>query len=213
MTRELIARNGGGDLYIYLQVSRGADVGRNPAPLPDLHTVFAFCAPLPQQSADTKSRGIPAVTANDTRWARCDIKSVALLPNVLLRQQAVDAGAAETLLLRDGQLTEASSATVHVVIDTRLVTPPPSAQILPGTTRDVVELLADRCGIARRTATIAAGQLRSASEIMISSSLREVLPVTQLDGQTVGTGRPGPVWQRLRAEFDRYKQEVAATPW
>ncbi len=213
MTRQLIARNGGGDLYIYLQVSRGADVGRNPAPFPDLHTVFAFCGPWPVQPASITTDGIAGITAPDPRWARCDIKSVGLLPNILLRQAAVDAGAGETLMLRNGFLTEATSAAAHVVIDGVLLTPPESMQILPGTTRSVIELLADQIQLPRKTTAISEAQLRSATEILISSALREVLPLTHLDGKPVGAGVPGPVWRRLRTAFDQYKVTVASAPW
>ncbi len=213
LTRQLIDRNGGGDLYIYLQVSRGADEGRNPAPLPDLHTVFAFCGHWPTQPADVLVSGIAAITAEDPRWARCDIKSVGLLPNVLLRQMAVDVGAAETILLRDGCLTEATSAAVHIVAGGELLTPPASAHILPGTTGDVVAMLADRIGQPRRAVPVTDKELRAASEIMISSALREILPVTRLDGCLLGDGRPGPVWRQLRAAFDAYKQSVSGKPW
>lgn len=213
MTRQLIERNGGGNLYIYLQVSRGADAGRNPAPLPDLHTVFAFCGPWPVQPPGIATLGIACITAPDPRWARCDIKSVGLLPNVLLRQAAVDAGAGETLMLRDGLLTEATSATAHVVVGGVLLTPPESMQILPGTTRSVIELLADQTGLPRKTIAISEAQLRAADEILISSALREVLPVTRLDGKPVGSGKPGPAWRRLRTAFDQYKVALATEPW
>src|SRR6201988_1888990 len=132
----LIARNGGGDQYVYWQVTRGAEFGRNHAPLPNIpRTVFAFCAPLPAPSAETLEKGVACVTAKDTRWARCDVKSVSLLANVLLRQQAVDANAAETILLRDGELMEASASAVHIVTGGVIVSPPQSRRILPGTTR------------------------------------------------------------------------------
>ncbi len=118
---------------MYLQVSRGAEFGRNHAPLPEVEpTVFGFCAPLPATTPEQLERGVACVTAQDTRWARCDIKSVALLANVLLRQQAVEAGAAETILLRDGWLTDASASAVHVVRDGEILTPPRSHQLLPG---------------------------------------------------------------------------------
>ena len=121
----LIERNGGGDQYVYWQVTRGAELGRNHAPLPEIpRTVFAFCAPLPASQRGTLENGVACVTAQDTRWARCDIKSVSLLANVLLRQLAVDAGAAETILLRDGELTGGSASAVHVVIDGEIRTPP-----------------------------------------------------------------------------------------
>jgi D-alanine transaminase len=210
----LIARNGGGDQYIYWQVTRGAERGRNHAPLPDIpRTVFAFCAPLPVASPAVLEQGAACVTAEDTRWARCDIKSVALLANVLLRQLAVDAGAAETILLRNGELMEASASTVHVVVGGELRTPPNSRKILPGTTRSVVEELAARTGVPFRAAAVSEAELRGADEIWISAATREVQPVTTLDGKPVGAGRPGPVWRRVYDEFQRWKQELQHQPW
>jgi D-alanine transaminase len=210
----LIARNGGGDQYVYWQVTRGAEPGRNHAPLPDIpRTVFAFCAPLPVASPATLEKGVTCVTAEDTRWARCDIKSVALLANVLLRQLAVDAGAAETILLRNGELMEASASTVHVVIGGELRTPPNSRKILPGTTRGVVEELAARTGLPCRAAAVSEADLRRAEEIWISAATREVQPVTTLDGSRVGAGRPGPLWRRVYDEFQRWKQELQHQPW
>jgi len=210
----LIARNGGGDQYIYWQVTRGAERGRNHAPLPDIaRTVFAFCAPLPVASPAVLEQGAACVTAEDTRWARCDIKSVALLANVLLRQLAVDAGAAETILLRNGELMEASASTVHVVVGGELRTPPNSRKILPGTTRGVVEELASRTGVPFRAAAVGESELRAADEIWISAATREVQPVTTLDGRPVGTGRPGPLWRRVYDEFQRWKQELQHQPW
>jgi D-alanine transaminase len=210
----LIERNGGTDCYLYWQVTRGAQNGRTHAPLPDIpRTVFAFCAPWPAAAAGSLEEGVACVTAADTRWARCDIKSVALLANVLLRQQSVDAGAAETILLRDGELTEACAAAVHVVIGGTLVVPPNSHQILPGTTRGVVEELAARAALACRAAAVSEAQLRAADEIWLSAAIREVQPVTRLDGRAVGSGKPGPVWRRVYAELQRYKRELAGTPW
>jgi D-alanine transaminase len=210
----LITRNGGGDQYVYWQVTRGVEHGRNQAPLPDIpRTVFAFCAPLPAQPAAVFEDGIACITAVDTRWARCDVKSINLLANALLRQLATDADAAETILLRDGELTEASSAAVHVVFGGELHTPPHSRRILPGTTRGAVEELATRARIPHRTRSISEAELRNADEIWISSAVREVLPVSTLDGKPVGTGKPGPIWRRVREEFQRYKQELAREPW
>src|ERR1700761_1854294 len=126
----LVTRNGGGNLYVYWQVTRGAEFGRNHAPLPKVpRTVFAFCAPLPVTSAATLENGVACITAEDTRWAQCDIKSVSLLANILLRQQAIEANAAETILLKDGQFREASSSAVHVVTDGVIVSPPRSRSI------------------------------------------------------------------------------------
>src|SRR6185369_10093608 len=140
---KLVAANGGGDQYVYLHLSRGAEFGRNHAPLPQIPpTVFVYCSPWPQPAEKTLREGLSCITTADTRWARCDIKSVALLANVLLRQLAVDAGANEAILLRDGELMEASASTVHVVRNGVLLTPPNSSRILPGTSRSVVEELA-----------------------------------------------------------------------
>ncbi len=214
--RGLIARNDGAssDLYIYVQVTRGAEYGRNHAPLPVVpRTVFAFAAPWPDGRAGWREKGLPAVTAQDTRWARCDIKSVSLLSNVLLRQLAVDAGASETLLLRDGQLTDASASSVHAVIGGVLRTPPNSWKLLPGTTRGVLEEVAEKAGVVWRSAPVSETELRSASEILIGAATREVQPVTSLDGKPVGDGKPGPVWRRLYDAYQDYKREVAGTPW
>ena len=210
----LIARGGGGDQYLYWQVTRGAELGRNHAPLPQVpRTVFAFSCPLPATSAAVLEKGLACVTAADTRWARCDIKSTALLANVLLRQLAVDAAAAETILLRDGQLTDASASAVHAVIAGELRTPPNSREILPSTTRAVVEELATRIGIPWRAAPVSESQLRGAEEIWISAATREVQPVTSLDGRPVGAGRPGALWSRVYGEFQRWKRELQGKPW
>lgn len=210
----LITRNGAGNQYIYLQVSRGAEFGRNHAPLPDIEpTVFAFCAPWPTTSPQVLQGGLACITATDTRWARCDIKSVALLANVLLRQLACDANAQETILLRAGMLVEASASTVHIVSDGVVVTPPDSTQILPGTTRSVTEELADELGVKRITRAVSETELRGAAEIWLAAATREISPVTRLDGIAVGSGKPGPLWQRLRAAFDAMKQRLAREPW
>lgn len=211
---ELITRNGGGDQYIYWQVTRGAEFGRNHAPLPKIpRTVFAFCAPLPVTSVAVLENGVQCVTAQDTRWAQCDIKSVSLLANILLRQQAVDANAAETILLRDGELMEASSSAVHVVLGGTVVSPPNSRKILPGTTRSAMEEVATAAGIAFRSAAVTEQQLRSADEVWISAATREVQPVTMLDGKPIGSGRPGPLWRRVHDQWNRYKRELAGQPW
>jgi D-alanine transaminase len=216
--RGLIEKNsskeGPADLYIYVQVTRGAEYGRNHAPLPEVpRTVFAFAAPWPEGRAGWRETGLPAVTAPDSRWARCDIKSVSLLANVLLRQLAVDEGASECLLLRDGQLTDASASSVHAVIGGELRTPPNSWKLLPGTTRGVIEEVADRAGVACRSVEVSEAELRAASEILLGAATREIQPVTMLDGKPVGGGKPGPVWRKLYDAYQAYKREVAGTPW
>jgi D-alanine transaminase len=216
--REIIAKliepNGAIDQYVYWQVTRGAPLERNHAPLPDIpRTVFAFASPFPKASASVIENGVACVTARDTRWARCDIKSVSLLANVLLRQLAVDANASETILLREGQLTEASSSAVHVIINGEIRTPPQSWLILPGTTRGAVEKMAERLGISHRSVNVTEGELRSADEIWLSAAVREMSAVTLLDGRRVGDGKVGPLYRKVREAFEQYKQELAPKAW
>jgi D-alanine transaminase len=214
--RGLISRNAieAADSYVYVQVTRGAEHGRNHAPLPDVpRTVFAFAAPWPEGRAGWRENGLPCVTAQDTRWARCDIKSVSLLANVLLRQLACDDSASECILLRGQELTDASASSVHVVIDGELRTPPNSWKLLPGTTRGVIEEVAQKAGVRWRSAAVSESELRAASEILLGAATREVQPVTSLDGKPVGTGKPGPVWRKLFDAFQQLKRELAGTPW
>ena len=210
---ELITRNGGGDMYLYLQVTRGAEDGRNHA-WPDslTPTVFAYASALPPLSAEVQANGVAAITAQDIRWARRDIKSTSLLANVLLKKQAVNAGAFETILLQDGMLTEGASTTVHVIVRGEIHTPPNGHVILPGTTRSVVEELAGSIGLLTRSVAVSEAQLRGAEEIWLAFSTRGVLPVTRLDGKPVGSGKPGLQFQRMHAAFLRYIAELQSTP-
>lgn len=210
---ELSARNGGGDIYLYVQVTRGAELDRNHAiPAGLTPTVFAMAMTLPPLADAAKQNGVVAITAPDPRWKRCDIKSTALLGNVLAKSLAVDAGAMEAILLADGWLREGSSTSVIVVKDGALHAPPDGPEILPGTTRALVYELAARTGIPAHVAPVPEAALRSADEVLIAFATRGVLPVTTLDGRPVGTGRPGPVWRTLFAAFDAYVAEVAGTP-
>jgi D-alanine transaminase len=202
------------DLYVYWQVTRGTQFGRNHAPLPDIErTVFAFCAPLILPDRAALERGVSCVTAPDNRWGRCDIKSTALLANILLRERATTAGASEAILLREGLLTEGSASAVHVVVNGELLTPALSPQVLPSLTRGAVEKMAGRAGIHCRDAPVTQAQLRSASEVMLSAATREVIAVTAIDGAPVSGGQPGPVWRALYAELQKYKGELAGKPW
>lgn len=208
----LIQRNAAPDSYLYIQVSRGAEYGRNHAPPKGISpTVFAFAAPLPPIPPEKLEQGVGAVTAEDTRWARCNIKSTALLANVLLKQLAVDAGAQETILLRDGLLTEGTSTTVHVVIGGEIRTPPRSTRLLPGITQDVVTELAQAHGIPTRMTSVTEAELRAADEVFIGASTFGTYPVTRLDAKSIGHGLPGPVWKRIHALFEAYKQGLAGT--
>ena len=213
MCRELISRNSAGDAYLYLQVTRGAELGRNHAWPENLKpTWFAYVTALEPLPASILDEGVSAVTAAETRWARRDIKSTALLANILLKKLAADAGAFETIMLEDGELTEGSSTTVHVVKDGVIHTPPNGHHILPGTTRDVVTELAARLDLRCESRRVTEAMLRGADEIWLAFATRGVLPVTTLDGARVGTGKPGPVFKRMSAAFAGYTRELAATP-
>jgi len=211
--RELIARNSARDAYVYLQVTRGAELGRNHAWPDDLKpTLFAYVTALEPVPDDFLDQGVSAVTAADTRWARRDIKSTALLANILLKKLSADAGAFETILLENGELTEGSSTTVHVVKGGIIHTPPNGHRILPGTTRDVVTDLAERLNLRCESVRVSEALLRAADEIWLAFATRGVLPVTTLDGAAVGSGRPGPLFRRMSGAFADYTRELAGTP-
>ena len=210
---ELAARAGAAEQLVYIQVTRGTEFGRNhlfpPTGTPP--TLFAFTGPYPPPSAATLAQGLSAVTLQDIRRDRCDIKSVALLGNVLLRQQAQDQGAAEALLVRDGQLLEGSSSTVFIVTRGLLATPPDGHHILPGTSRDaIVELARDWRPCESRP--IAASELATCDEVWIASAGRGVLPVTRIDGRPVGDGKPGRAWQAMYARLQKHLDDIASTP-
>jgi D-alanine transaminase len=211
--QELISRNSAREAYLYLQVTRGAELGRNHAWPEDLKpTLFAYVTALEPMSPTILEHGVSAVTAADTRWARRDIKSTALLANILLKKLSADAGTFETILLENGELTEGSSTTVHVVKGGVIHTPPNGHHILPGTTRDVVTELAARLGVTCDSGRVTEDSLRAADEVWLAFSTRGVLPVTTLDGTAVGSGRPGPLFKRMNAAFTGYIHELAGTP-
>jgi D-alanine transaminase len=213
LCQELIARNFAGDAYLYLQVTRGAEFGRNHAWPEGLQpTLFGYVTPLEPAAPALMEAGVPAVTAADTRWSRRDIKSTALLANILLKKLSADAGAFETIMLEDGELTEGSSTTVHVVKDGVIRTPPNGHHILPGTTRDVVTALAARLSLRCESSRVTERELRTADEIWLAFATRGVLPVTKLDGAAVGSGKPGPLFKRISAAFSDYTHELAGTP-
>ena len=155
--------------------------------------------------------GVSAITALDIRWQRCNIKAISLLANVLLRQEAADRDVAETLMLRDGYLTEGSSSNVFIVEQGKLFAPPKNQYMLPGITYDVILELAGRHGIPHAVEMISEARLRAADEIWLTSSTKEVQAVVSLDGKTVGTGKPGPVFRRMYALYQEFKQHIMRT--
>lgn len=207
----LIERNEPEDQSLYLQITRGVAKRDHAFPENTIPTVFIMSNPLLPPTSDQIENGVSAITAPDNRWSRCDVKSTALLPNVLLRQLAVDAGCTETLLLRDGLLTEGSATNAFVIRDGIILTPPKSNLMLPGITYDLVLELAAANGVAYEVRNIAEAELISADEIWITSSSKEVLPVTTLNGNLVGSGHPGPVFKRMHGLYQDYKVQVMRT--
>ena len=213
LCQELIERNSAKEAHIYLQVTRGAEFGRNHAWPDGLQpTVFAYITAMEPLPPAFLEHGVAAVTAAETRWARRDIKSTALLANVLLKRLAADAGAFETIMLENGELTEGSSTTVHVVKGGVIHTPPNGRQILPGTTRDVITLLAGRLNVRCETTRVSEAALKAADEIWLAFATRGLLPVTTLDGAAVGPGKPGPLFKRMSGAFIEYTHELEGTP-
>lgn len=210
LVQELVERNGGGDLSVYLQVTRGAAPRRQHAfPERTRPTVLAFCQPLEPPPAALLEHGVAVVTLEDIRWRHCHLKTIALLPNVLLYETARAQGAYEAVLARDGLVTECASANLFAVIDGTVHTPPLGDALLPGITRELVLALAAAEGLACREAPLPRAALEEAEELWLSSSTREVLPITRIDGRPVGEGRPGPAWRRVWTAYQAHKVRVA----
>jgi D-alanine transaminase len=167
--------------------------------------------PLTNPPPAQVEKGGSAVSAQDNRWLRCDIKSISLIGNVLLRQLSAEAGAAETILFRDGRLTEASASNVFIVKQGVIVSPPKSRLILPGITYDVVVELAQANGMPIELREVSEPEVRAADELWVSSSSKEVLAIVQLDGVKVGDGRPGPAFRRMYQLYQEFKQTVMRT--
>jgi D-alanine transaminase len=211
--RELVARNEPEDQYLYLHITRGVAKRDSAFPSPAVPpTVFLMSYPLNTPSPMLLQNGISAITAPDNRWLRCDIKAISLLPNVLLRQMAIDAGCAETIMLRDNEfLTEGSSSNIFVVKNGVLLAPPKNNLMLPGITYEVVLELALANDIPHEIRTVLAGELFDADELLLTSSTKEVLAITQLDGKAIGTGKPGAMFAKLHDLYQKFKQEIMRT--
>lgn len=202
------------DQSIYLQVTRGADNKRDHAfpPASVAPGVFAFASPLVTTSAEVRATGVAAITVPDLRWSRCDLKVISLLANILARQQAVDQGCAEALLIRDGYLKEGAASNIFIVRDGVLLAPPKTQLMLPGITYDIILELAHTYGQALEVREITEAELRSADEVWMTSSTKEVLAITTLDGQPVGhgenAGRPGPLGEQMWRWYQDFKNSI-----
>jgi D-alanine transaminase len=210
LLRELVAKQPFADQAVYFQVTRGVAKRDHAFPKSVTPTVFMMSNPLSLPTREQVERGVAVATAEDNRWRRCDLKTTSLLGNVLMRQLAVEAGAVETVMFRDGFLTEASASNVLVVRGGVIVAPPKDNLILPGITYDATLEFARSAGLALDVRPVPRAEALAADEMWLSSSSKEVLAVTTLDGQPFGGGAPGPVFRRVYAEFQARKPGARA---
>ena len=193
------------DQSIYLQITRGvADKRDHAFPENITPTVFAMSSTIaPFSDVDS---GAKALSVDDSRWELCNVKATTLLANILLRQQAVEKGCAEAILVKDGYVTEGAASNIFAVIDGILITPPKSHEILPGITRDVILEIAEENNIPYSEDIISLDALKTASEIWLTSSTREIIPIVQLDNEIIANGKPGPLWKTMNQLFQDYKK-------
>lgn len=206
----LVGRNNGGNLSVYFQVTRGVAPRDHAFPANTPATIYAMANPLSPVPQNILEHGISAITVEDIRWRYCHIKAITLLPNVLLRQQAIDAGAQEAILVRDGEVNEGAASNLFIVKDNTVITPPKGPFLLPGITRDLILELAATNNIKHAECKLTVHDLETADEVWMTSSTKEILPVTRIDDRPVGGGRPGPMCARMLALYQDYKEAVAA---
>jgi len=205
---QLVMKNEAEDQSIYLQVTRGVAKRDHAFPEHVVPTVFLMSNPLVVTSEEMFNKGISAITLDDIRWRYCNIKATTLLPNVLLRQTALDEGAQEAILIRGGEVTEGSASNIFIVIDGHIQTPPKSARLLPGITRDLVVELANQNGLTCVEANFSGTELEAADEVWITSSTKEIMPVVMLNDEPVGDGTPGTITRQMYQIFQSYKTEL-----
>lgn len=204
---ELVTSFDAPDQMVYMQITRGVAKRGHAFPNGVVPTVFMMTGPLVLPTSEVRTQGVTVVTANDNRWLRCDIKSVSLLGNVLMAQHAALEGASETIMFRDGWLTEGSSSNVWVVNKGTLLAPPKDERILEGIRYGLIAELAATHGLAFEIAAIPKRDVLGADEVILSSATKEVLPVVQIDGAPVGAGRPGPVYDQLYGWYQQAKRD------
>jgi len=207
---EVIKRNNTdeADQSIYLQVTRGPAIRDHAFPDKISQTVFVMSTPMLPVSKDKLDKGVVAITHDDIRWRYCHIKSIALLPNTLMRQVAREAGADEAILNRDGKITEGAASNLFIVKDGKIITPAKDECLLPGITRDLILEIAADAKLDFSEADISPEQLQDADEIWLTSSTKEILPVTLLDDKPVGDGKPGPCWKDMLDRYQKHKQRL-----
>jgi D-alanine transaminase len=207
--RRLIEAQAADDQLLYLQVTRGVAPREHAMPADVVPTVFIMANPMKGPTPDQRHHGVACVTARDFRWERGDLKSISLLGNVLARQMSADHGAAETILFRDGFLTEASGSNVWIASEGALLGPPKSEHLLEGVRYDLLRELCEEVGIAYNLRPISEAEVLGADEVLLSATSKELLPVTRIDGELVGhgtlRGKPGPVYGRLYEAYQKAK--------
>ena len=205
---KLISERGSEDQYVYMHVTRGVASRDHRFPDETVPTVFVMSNILHTVDPEILKQGVQAVTLDDIRWQYCNIKAIALLPNILLRQQAVDKGAVEAILIRDGNMTEGAASNVFIVNDGIIKTPPKDQKLLPGITRDLVVELANTHKMPIEEVAISEKEFLTADEIWLTSSTKEILAVTKINEQQVGNGKPGVVWKDMYQKYQDYKETL-----
>lgn len=196
------------DWFYYFQVTRGVALRDHPM-LPNLTpTVFATCLPMKAPTPEQRAKGVACTTADDFRWKKAHIKSISLLGAVFSRQISYEQGALETVMFRDGNLSEAAASNVWVVKNGVVMGPPKDNLVLEGIRYGAIEELCRQAGIGFELRRISRDEVLAADELMLSSATKEVLAITTLDGQPVGDGAPGPVYQKLYAAYQSAKQAL-----
>lgn len=203
---KLISKKGSEDQYIYMHITRGVASRDHRFPDKTIPTVFVMSNILHTVDPEILKQGVYAVTLDDIRWQYCNIKAIALLPNILLRQQAVDKDAVEAILIRNGNMTEGAASNVFIVSDGIIKTPPKDQKLLPGITRDLVVELAKTHNMPIEEVAITEKEFLTADEIWLTSSTKEILAVTKINEQQVGNGKPGPVWKDMYQKYQDYKE-------
>lgn len=206
---ELVKQYDHQDQSVYLQVTRGVAPQRDHA-FPDkvVPTIFAMCNPIAPLSEQVMKNGIKAITLDDIRWKRCDIKAITLLANVMLRQQAHDEGAAEAILIKDGYALEGAASNLFIVKAGTIITPPKDNRLLAGVTRDLVLELAHQHTMDYEERPISQEELEQADEIWLTSSTKEILAVTTLNNHPVSQHKPGEIWHKMIDLYRNYKQDL-----
>ncbi|WP_198263167.1 D-amino acid aminotransferase [sulfur-oxidizing endosymbiont of Gigantopelta aegis] len=204
LIEQLIEKNNYHNQSVYLQITRGVAARDHRFPKQNKPTVFLMTSALEKQAPEIAQQGVAAITLPDNRWLNCHIKSISLLPNVLLRQQALDNNAQEAILIKGGHATEGAASNIFIVQDNCLITPPKSPLLLPGVTRDLVVELAQANDICCQEQAITEAELFNAKEVWLSSSTKKILPVTKLNDKIVGNGLPGSYWQQMITIYQGY---------